>query len=161
MCPFVGRDGAHQVGTIGRAAEDGTEGLLVLFNRCDLRHNGVQVWVAHLNGIDNWQRGLLLERVHPAVPELRLIIEGVQNGRCVALADAAFDADGGGLPFGEGESRIMACAARDGAINRQAPVEKKSLTQGNFLRSLWIVRWDRCTSHLNGRANLLTRPRLG
>jgi len=40
--------------------------------------------------------GLLLERLCPAVPELRLVVEGVQNGRRVALADAAFDTDRGG-----------------------------------------------------------------
>ena len=85
--------------------------MLVLFNRCDLRHSGIQVWVPHFNGIDNRQRGLLLERVHPAVPELRLIIESIQDGRGIALADAALDTDGGGLPVGEGKRGIMARAA--------------------------------------------------
>ena len=61
------------------------------------------------------------------------------------------------LPFGEGECRIMACAARDGAINRQATVEKKSLAQGYLLRGLRIVRRDRCTSRFHGHANLLKR----
>src|SRR6266566_4575518 len=115
-------------------AEDGTEGLLILGNRCDLRDSSIQVGMAHLNGIDNRERRLLLERVHPAVPELRLIIEGIQNGRGIALANSAVDADGGGLPVGEGERWIIACAARNGAVGRQATVKEKSLAQGNFLR---------------------------
>src|SRR6266496_3043110 len=120
----------------------------------------VQAGVAHLNGIDNRQRCLLLEGVHPAVPELRLIVEGVQNGRCVALADAAFDADRGGLPVGEGERRIMACAARDGTVSRQTTVEKKFLAKRDFLKGLRIVRRDYATSHRNRYANLLKRLRL-
>ena len=116
--------------------------------------------MAHLNGIDNRQRRLLLQRVHPAVPELRFIVEGVQNGRCVALADAALDADRGGLPVGEGERRIMACAARDGTVSRQTTVDKKFLAQGNFLRGLPIVRRDYATRHRNRYANLLKRLRL-
>jgi len=98
--------------------------------------------VTHLKGIDNRVRRLLLERVHPAVPELRLIVEGIQNGRCIALADAAFDTDGQGLPVGECELRIMACAARDSAVNRQTAFEEKFLAQGNFLRGLRVVRWN-------------------
>lgn len=116
--------------------------------------------MAHLNAVDNRQRRLFLERVDPAVPELRLIIEGVQDGRRIALADAAFDTDGRRLPVGEGAFWIMACAARDSAVNRQATVEEKFLAQGNFLRGLRIVRRDRRTSHLNRHANLLKRLRL-
>jgi hypothetical protein len=54
----------------------------------------------------------------------------------------------------------MACAARNGAVNRQATVEKKPLAQGNLLRGVRIVRRDFLTSHLNWRANLLKRLRL-
>ena len=113
--------------------------------------------MAHFNGIDNRQRGLLLERVDPAVPELSLVIERIQDSRCIALADAAFDADGGGLPVGEGKRGIMACAARDSPVHRQATIEKKFLAKGDLLRCLRIVRWDHRTSHGNRRANLLKR----
>src|ERR1700676_3054551 len=89
-----------------------------------------------------------------------LLIEGVQNGRGIALANAAFDADGGPFPVGEGERGIMACAARDSAVDRQATVEEKFLAEGNFLRGLRIVRRDRGTCHCNRRANLLKRLRL-
>src|SRR5438132_7669979 len=115
---FVGRDGAQQVRAVGRAAKDDTEISLVFLDRCDLRYRSIQVGMTHLNGVDNRERSLLLERVHATVPKLRLIIEGVQNGRRIALADATFDAEGGGPPVGKGEFWIMACAARDGAVNR-------------------------------------------
>src|SRR6266496_2400338 len=109
LCAFVSRDGSQKFGTIRRAAKYTLECLLVLLDTRDLRHSRIQAWVTHLNGIDNRERRLLLERVHPAVPELRLIIERIQNGWGVALADAAFDTDGGGLPVGECEFWIMAC----------------------------------------------------
>jgi hypothetical protein len=80
-----------------------------------------------------------------ACPKPRLIVERVQNGRRVALAGTAFDADAGG------RCRLI----------RQATVEKKLLAQGNFPRSLWIVRRDRGASHFNRRPNLLKRLRLG
>jgi len=67
--------------------------------------------MAHLNGIDNRECRLFLERINPAAPKLRLVIEGVQNSWGIALANAAFDADGGPFPIGEGERGIMACAA--------------------------------------------------
>src|SRR5713101_8157228 len=131
LCAFVGRNGSQEVGTIGRPAKYALECLLVFLDGRDLRHSRIQVWVTHLKGIE--------------------------NGRRVALADAAFDADGHGLPVGEGQLWIMACAARDSAVNRQAAFEKKFLAQGNFLRGLRIVRRDRSTSHFNGHANLLKR----
>ena len=160
MCTFVGCDGSHKVGTIGRAAEYMLECLLVFFDARDLCHGGIQAWLAHLKGIDDRLRRLLLERIHPAVPELRLIVEGIQNGRCVALAEAAFDTDGQGLPVGECELRIMACAARDRAVNRQTAFEEKFLAQGNFLGALRIVRRNCLSSQLRWRTNLLKRLRL-
>ena len=111
MRSFVGRDGAQQVRAVGRAAKDDAESLLVFLDRCDLRHRSIQVGLTHLNGVDNRECRLFLERVHPTVPELSLIIESVQNGWGIALADAAFDAEGGGPPVGKGKFWIMACAA--------------------------------------------------
>src|SRR5947208_3683656 len=124
---FVGRDGAQQVGAVGRAAKDDTESLLVFFDRCDLRHRRIQIGLTHLNGVDNRECRLLLERVHPTVPELSLVIESVQNGWGIALADAAFDAEGGGPPVGKGKFWIMACAVQDGAVKRETRVQEKCL----------------------------------
>jgi len=76
-------------GLLGGRAEDITEGLLILFNRCDLRHRSIQVGLTHLNRIDNCNAACSSRVFTRPVPELRLIVEGVQNGRCVALAGAA------------------------------------------------------------------------
>src|SRR5260370_13998524 len=127
LSAFVGRDGAQQVGTIGRTAKYAVERLLVFLDTRDLRHSRIQVWVTHLNGIDNRERRLLLERLHSAVPELRLIVKGIQNGRCIALADAAFAADGGALPVGEGKGGVMEGDARDDAGNQQSARKEKFL----------------------------------
>src|SRR3989449_4657592 len=98
---FVGRDGAQQIAGVGRTAEDLSEGVLVFRDGGDPGHGSVEARLAHLDGVDDRQRRLLLERLHPPVPELRLVVKGVQNGRGVALADTAFDTDGGGPPVGE------------------------------------------------------------
>src|SRR5207245_8987879 len=93
-----------------------------------------------LDGVDDRQRRLLLERLHPPVPELRLVVKGVQNGRGVALADTAFDADGGGLPVGKRARGLRAVAARPGPVRRQATVEEQFLAEGDLLGGLRIVR---------------------
>jgi hypothetical protein len=69
------------------------EGLLIFPNRYELGDGSIHAGLAHFKRIDDRQRCLLLERVYPAIPELRLVVEGIQNGRCVAFANAAFDAD--------------------------------------------------------------------
>src|SRR5712691_12331920 len=153
---FVGRDGAQQVGAVGRAAEDVPERLLVFSDGCDLGHRGVQAGLAHLDRIDDRQRRLLLERLHPAVPELRLVVKGVQNGRRVALADAAFDTDRSGPPVGESAGGIMAGTASHGPVSRQATIEEQSLAEGDLLGALQIVKRNSASS-LSGGANLSKR----
>src|SRR6266567_7281108 len=113
---LVGCDGAQQVGTVEGAAEDAPERLLVFSDGCDLGYRSIQAGLTHFNRIDDRQRRLLLERIHSAVPELRLVVEGVQNGRRVALADAAFDTDRSGPPVGESARRIMAGTASHGPV---------------------------------------------
>jgi hypothetical protein len=48
---------------------------------------------AHLEGICDRQCGLLLQRINPAIPKLRFVIERIQHRWGVALTDAAVDAD--------------------------------------------------------------------
>src|SRR5216683_1805846 len=157
LCSFVGRDGAHQVGAVGRAAEDTPERLLVFFDGCDPGRGSVQAGLSHLNRIDDRQGRLLLERLHPAVPELRLVVESVQNGRRVALADAAFDTDRSGPPVGESVRRIMARTACHGPVSRQTAIEEQSLAEGDLLGSLRIVSRYRRASRAVGDANLSKR----
>src|SRR6266849_11208589 len=154
LCSFVGRDGAQQVGAVGRAAEEAPERLLVFSYGCDPGHGSVQAGLAHLNRIDDRQRGLLLERLHPTVPELRLIVEGVQNRRRVALADPAFDTDRSGPPVGECAGGIMARTASHGPVSRQATIEEQSLAEGDLLGGLRIVWRYRRASRAVGDANL-------
>src|SRR5947209_6609829 len=116
--PFVGRDRADQVGAIDRVAEDLLKALPVFLDRGDPGHRGVQAGLTHFNWINNRQLRLLLERLRPAVPELRFVVEGVQDRRRVALADAAFDADRGGPAVAERTRGIVAGAARYGAVDR-------------------------------------------
>jgi len=113
---LVGRDGTQQVGAVGRVAEDPPEGVLVFRYGRDSVHGSVHARLAHLNRIDDRQCRLLLERLHAAVPELRLVVEGVQDGRRVALAEAALDSDRGGFPVGESVRGIVARAAGDAPI---------------------------------------------
>jgi len=52
------------------------------------------------------------------------------------LTDAAFHSDRSGSPVGEGACRIMARAASNRAIDRQASVEEEPYTECNLLESL-------------------------
>src|SRR5260370_15830227 len=108
---LVGRDGAQQVGNVEGAAEDAHEGLLVFSDGCDLGHRRIQAGLTHFNRIDDRQSGVLLERLYAAVPELRLVVECVQNSRGVTLADTAFDTNRGAPSVGESIRRIVACSA--------------------------------------------------
>src|SRR6266851_643171 len=108
---FVGRDGPQQVGAVRCAAENVAEVLLVFRDGCHLSHGSIEAGLAHFKRIDDWQRCLLLQRLHPAIPELRLVVEGIQNSRRVALPDAALNADRDGSPVSEGARGIMAGTA--------------------------------------------------
>src|SRR5437773_1859733 len=71
------------------AAEDFLEGLLVFIHARQRGHGGIQAGLAHFDRIDDRERRLVLERLRAAIPELRLAVESVQNGRSVSLARTA------------------------------------------------------------------------
>ena len=101
------------------------------------------------------ERRLLLERLRAAVPELRLVVEGVQDGRGVPLTAAAVDPDRDGPPVSEPPRRIMAGAASNAPVGRQAAIEEQSLTEGNLLGGLRIVGRYRRVSRVGGGADLV------
>src|SRR3989440_5723166 len=110
--PLVRSDGAYQLGPIGRCAERGAKCLLILRDRCDPCYGGIEARLAHLDSIDDRQRGLLLERYGPAVPELRRLVERVQNGGRIALARAPADTRGDWLALREGARPGMGGGSR-------------------------------------------------
>ena len=158
---FVRGDGTQQIRAGHRAAEDVSEGLVVLLDVGDLGYGGIQAGLPHLDRIDDRQRRLLLERLRPAVPELRFVVQGVQNGRGVTLAAAPADANRGSAAVGESASGIVAGGASHGAIGGQPPLEEQFLAEGNFLRGLRVIGRCYCSSQLDREPNLLKCPGLG
>src|SRR5262245_46401188 len=113
---FVGCDRAHEILAIDWPAEHAAECPLIFIDRRKAGDRGVQIRLAHLDWVDDRQRGLIFERLCPAIPELRLIAESVQNRRCVPLADAAADAHGSWPSIGECACRIVATGASDSSV---------------------------------------------
>src|SRR5262249_40526860 len=109
-------------------------------------------------GIDDRQRRLLLEGRDPAIPELRLVVQRVQDGGGVPLARAAVDADRGRPAVGKGPSGIMTGGASHGAIGGQPAIEGQFLAEGDFLRGLRLVARDCRPSQLSWEANLVEGP---
>jgi hypothetical protein len=91
----------------------------------DLGHSIADTGRAHLEGIRDRQCRLLLQRIDPAVPKLRLVIERVQNSRRIALTGASGDADRDRAAVGEGKRGIVASCAGDGAVTREPAVEEE------------------------------------
>ncbi len=77
LSTLIGCYGAHQIGAVGWVAENAPEGLLIAVDPCDPGHGALQAVLAHFHRIDDRERRLILESLHPAVPELRLVVEGV------------------------------------------------------------------------------------
>src|SRR5271166_6556116 len=154
---LVGCDSTDQIGSVWCAAEDFAERLLVFGHGRDGSHCSVEVGLAHLTRIDDGKSRLIFESFRPAVPELRLVIERIQNRRRVALAGAAFNSDGHGSSVGESERGVMAGTAGDRPVNRQASVEEKFFAKSSFFWGLWIVRWRRCPRRLDWHADLAER----
>jgi hypothetical protein len=140
--------------------EDLLKDLLVFLDRCDPGHRSIHAGLTYFDRIDDRQRRLLLERIYPAVPELRLVVESVQNGRGVALADAALDPDRRRLAIGERAGGIVTGTACDAPIGGEATV-KKFLTEGDLLGRLRVVSRDRLACQLGGKAYLVERFGLG
>src|SRR5919106_946758 len=68
----------------------------------ELAYRGLQRGLAHFKGVNDRKARLLLEGLGPAIPKLRLVVEGVQDGGGVPLADSAMDADRNRPTVGEG-----------------------------------------------------------
>ena len=91
--PFVRCNGAQHILLVHGPAESLHELGLVVLVVGDPGHSVAEACRAHLEGIRDRQRRLLLQRIDPAVPKLMFVVEGVQNGWGVALANTAVDAD--------------------------------------------------------------------
>ena len=113
---FVGSNRAHQVGTIGRTSKDFAEALIVFADTRDSRDRRIETRLSHLHWIDDRQRRLLLERLHPPIPKLRLVVQCVQNGRRVTLAGTTLDAYRYRSPVGECARWIVTRGACDGPV---------------------------------------------
>src|SRR6266403_522222 len=91
--PFIGGNRAQHI-LLVRAPTEGLHELRLII--CVAGYSGHSIPDtdrAHLEGVRDRQRRLLFERIDPAVPELRLVVERIQNGWRVALTNAAVDAD--------------------------------------------------------------------
>src|SRR5262249_12061337 len=100
------------------------ERLLVLVDRCETRDRGVQIGLTHLDWVDDRQLCLVFQRLRPAIPELRLVVESVENSGRVPLAHAAVDTYGRWLAICECALGIMAAGASGGSIRGQTAVEE-------------------------------------
>src|SRR5258708_16415078 len=114
--PFVGGNGAQHILLVRASAEGLHEAALIVLVTCDPRYSIGDTGRAHLEGVGDRHRRLLLEAIDPAVPELMSVIECIQNRWRVTLTGAAVDANGGGPAIGEGAGRIVAGGAGDSAI---------------------------------------------
>jgi hypothetical protein len=99
---------------------------------CKLGHGSIEAGLAHFILSDDRQCRLLLDRLHPAVPALRLVVEGIQNGRRIALTDAAVDTDRDRPPVSERARRIMAGTASHASVGGQPTAEEEVHAEGNF-----------------------------
>src|SRR5712675_2329953 len=128
---LVGCNGAQQVGAVGRSAEHLLEGLTILANAGDPRNGRIQVRLTHLGWVDDRKPGLLLQRPCPAIPELRRVVEGVQNSRRIALPNTALDTNRDAPSIRERTRGIVTATTRHRAVCRQAPIEEQLLSEGS------------------------------
>src|ERR1700761_3961011 len=91
--PFIARNGPQHIFLVYAAAEGLHKLFLIVLVARDPGYGVRNARRAHLEGICDRQRSLLLKRNDPAVPKLRLVIERVQHGWRVALTCAAMNAD--------------------------------------------------------------------
>src|SRR5580658_2512226 len=109
----------------------GLERLPVLGVAGDGRGGGVAVGLSHLDGVDDRQLGLILERRGTAVPELAREEHRVEGGGRVALANLIADALGRAAAVRESAARVVARGARHGAIARESRIEVELPPEGD------------------------------
>src|SRR5258708_12794841 len=90
--PLISGNSAQHVLLVHATTERLHELLLVVLITGNFGDGIADTGRAHLEGVRDRQRRLLLERIDSAVPKLRLIIERVQDGRRLALTDKAVHA---------------------------------------------------------------------
>src|SRR5262249_28134900 len=113
---FVGCDRAHEILAIDWPAKHAAECPLIFIDRRKARDRGVQIRLAHLDWVDDRERGLILERLCPAIPELCFVVESVQNGRRISLSNLTADTYRRWLSVGECAIWIVATGASDAPI---------------------------------------------
>src|SRR5262249_1759464 len=129
---FVGSNRARQVARVGGMPEHAAEEPIIVRDTANSSDCGIEAALTHLDRMDYWQLRLLLEAGGAAIPELGLIVQGVQNCGCITLAREAMDPERGRLSIGERARRIMTCGASDRSIGRQPAVEEQFLAQFNL-----------------------------
>ncbi len=90
---FVGGEGAQQIGTVDRTAEDVEKCPLVFLNTGKISRHALHRGLAHLHRINDRQCRLVLKVSGAAIPKLCLVVERVQDGGGVPLADSTLDAN--------------------------------------------------------------------
>src|ERR1700754_1604264 len=111
--PLIRGNRAQEILLVHATTERLHELLLVFLITDDFGNDIGDTGRAHLEGVRDRERGLLLERMDPAVPKLRSVIERVQDGWCVSLTDTTVDADRRWPSVSESAYRIVARRAGD------------------------------------------------
>jgi len=103
---------------------------------------------------------LLLQRIDPAVPKLRLVIERVQNSRRIALTGASGDADRDRAAVGEGARRIVTCRAGNSAVTRKPAVEEELFAERDNGRYQRTAGWNDRPCQIHREPDLILRARI-
>ena len=136
--PFVSCNGAQHLLLVHTLGESLLELHLIIRIAADFFDDVAKAGRAHLEGVRDWQRCLLLERVNPAVPELCLIVKSVQESWRVTLPHASMDTNRNRPAVGEGALRIMARRAGDCAVARESAIEKQLFAvQSREIMAAW------------------------
>src|SRR5271166_2271618 len=121
---LVRGNGTQKVGRIWGFSEGALKRLRVFRASSDPGCGCIQAGLPHLAGIDDDEASLFLESLRAPIPELRDVVEGIQNGGSIALAGAAIDTNRNLPAVGESARWIVARAARNRPINRQPSIKE-------------------------------------
>ena len=133
-------EGAAEIVIVRRAAVRLLEQTLVSRIGVDACHGAGSVRMSHLDGIENRQLGLFLERRRAAVPELALQHGGIHYGRRTAFSEVIADPFRYAAMVGEAAADVVAGGASQGAVFRQASIEIQLAAQGNAVCGQFIAR---------------------